>query len=603
MSVFKSPMVTASTIASHSHDNENGLALENRNNDDLEYHHHECIVLFYQYFLPSSSDNDDDDESCSSYQFFLQHSDHYMPKICTFMEQTCCQLNMKGRILLSYEGVNGTLSAENQNVMNQFIHTMEELNIMTQFNLPPNITATTTNLSLYLFTNIDWKFSSTTKTMTMNDPFPDLKIRLVKEIVSSGGAVHVSELPKHGGTHLSPTEFHNRLSQHWSSSEKKNDNVVVIDVRNPYEYDVGHFQSTDGNHVAINPDMNTFATFDSHYCAKHADSYKDKEVFMYCTGGIRCEKASAMLKKRGVANVYQLSGGIHRYIEQYGHHGFFRGKNFVFDQRVTQDPSTIHPSTNTAIANNDDDESTNVNTTTTATEVVGKCVLCHVSYDEYSGARICTVCRELVLICPKCESTVYEIHCPRHVKWKDCYFTFLESFTINELQQQKLQLENILQQTTTTTTKNTRHTINKQINKIQQRIHTLHNKSSTTTTMLPSIRKKYCRYCFQEKPTICNGLCWGYWKQTSSESQEPIKHIAIGDLVQPGKDWNIHRLGNPNKYICGTVIELKTWGSNNNCKEYDCVTVQWDDDNELQIYQWGTIQNNGKRHYDLQRIE
>ena len=79
----------------------------------------------------------------------------------------------------------------------------------------------------------------------------------------------------------------------------------------------------------INPNTVTFGAFDSTFCERYSDQLKDKKVMMYCTGGIRCVKASAMLKQRGVEDVSHLSGGIHRYVEKYGREGFWKGKRKV----------------------------------------------------------------------------------------------------------------------------------------------------------------------------------------------------------------------------------------------------------------------------------
>ena len=116
---------------------------------------------------------------------------------------------------------------------------------------------------------------------------------------------------------------------------------------------------------------------------------------MYCTGGIRCEKASAMLQKRGVTDVSQLQGGIHRYLETFGQDGYFCGKNFVFDQRVALAPNGS-------------------STTSDNSKIVGRCVECNCNYDQLSGAVLCSVCRDLVLVCTKCQSNLREYHCQLH---------------------------------------------------------------------------------------------------------------------------------------------------------------------------------------------
>ena len=125
---------------------------------------------------------------------------------------------------------------------------------------------------------------------------------------------------KNGGKHLTPEETHNLIAQ------KPND-LVILDARNDYEWRIGAFEG------AIKPDIEHFRQFPK-FVDDNLEQFKDKQVLMYCTGGIRCERASTYLKEKGVAkNVYQILGGIHRYAEQYPD-GFFRGKNYVFDDRI-----------------------------------------------------------------------------------------------------------------------------------------------------------------------------------------------------------------------------------------------------------------------------
>ena len=105
---------------------------------------------------------------------------------------------------------------------------------------------------------------------------------------------------------------------------------------------------------------------------------------MYCTGGIRCERASALLKQRlGVKQVFQLSGGIHRYIDAFGSHGLFRGKNFVFDRRL-------------AIGSPAEQQQQH------SDAVVGECSQCQKPWDQYSKQWLCAHCNAMVLVCGPC---------------------------------------------------------------------------------------------------------------------------------------------------------------------------------------------------------
>lgn len=136
---------------------------------------------------------------------------------------------------------------------------------------------------------------------------------------------------------------------------------------------IGHFSG------ALNPKTRRFGQFPDWARAElPALATKDK-ILMYCTGGIRCEKASAFLKHLGLRNVYQLEGGIHRYLEQFPAGGLFQGKNFVFDQRV-------------AMASEDP-------------RVAGRCDKCAAPNDVVSGAR-CAYCRTHLLLCEACRAAL-----------------------------------------------------------------------------------------------------------------------------------------------------------------------------------------------------
>mmetsp|Transcript_12681 Transcript_12681/g.14886 ORF Transcript_12681/g.14886 Transcript_12681/m.14886 type:complete len:106 (+) Transcript_12681:749-1066(+) len=103
-----------------------------------------------------------------------------------------------------------------------------------------------------------------------------------------------------------------------------------------------------------------------------------------------------MLPKRGVQDVSQLSGGIHRYLERFGSDGFSKGRNFVFDQRVAIDTKDMN--------RNEGDCGVRATANKDKNWIVGKCLECTASFYEISGSRLCTVCRDLVLICPKCQN-------------------------------------------------------------------------------------------------------------------------------------------------------------------------------------------------------
>lgn len=431
------------------------------------------VVLFYQYFVPCPP-------------LLKRYPEHYVEALYKHQLELCTRLNVKGRVLLAVEGINGTLYASNDQILQEYITVMEKFDLA-QDCLPPveggdgGESRESGGGRQPVYSGIDWKQS----TSSVSEPFPDLKISIVKEIVSTGGALNAEDIPKLGGKHLTPQEFHNVLS-----NEK---DVVLIDVRNTFEHEIGHFVNPATQEAAMNPNMVAFSNFDSTFCARNAEALKDKKVLLYCTGGIRCEKASAMLRKRGVEDVCQLKGGIHRYLEEFGdkNDSHFHGKNFVFDQRVSAGASTA------------------------ASTVVGRCVECSSPFDEISGSRLCTVCRDLVLVCPNCQESLREYHCRRHASLKHCYYTFLEIFEKEELQAQKRQLEEIRESLLSSpgAHKKVRRTLMRQITKIDKRLEDLESGEATIDHNAP----RRCRTCMKTNDE-CDGKCWGFWKQADTKS-------------------------------------------------------------------------------------
>jgi UPF0176 protein len=153
------------------------------------------------------------------------------------------------------------------------------------------------------------------------DYFPRLQVTAKKQAVNFG--VSPEEVSaKDAGTYLSPEEAHQLFAQ-------KSEDVIILDARNDYEWRVGAFTN------ALKPPISNFRDLPQ-YLDEHLADFKDKRVVMYCTSGIRCERATAYLKKKQVAKeVFHIKGGIQRYTQTYKD-GYFRGKNYVFDARVTE---------------------------------------------------------------------------------------------------------------------------------------------------------------------------------------------------------------------------------------------------------------------------
>ncbi|NXF92766.1 TSTD2 protein, partial [Eubucco bourcierii] len=198
--------------------------------------------------------------------------------------------------------------------------------------------------------------------------FPDLRVGVFKEIVPMGIDPKIVSY-KETGIHLSPQEFHREVEQYLSQASQGQSDTILLDCRNFYESKIGHFQG------CLAPDIRKFSYFPS-YVDENLELFKDKRVLMYCTGGIRCERGSAYLRSKAVCReVYQLKGGIHKYLEEFPD-GFYRGKLFVFDDRY-------------AICSNED--------------IISACRYCGTLWDQY---KLCSSqhCRQLVLTCPSCRN-------------------------------------------------------------------------------------------------------------------------------------------------------------------------------------------------------
>lgn len=256
----------------------------------------------------------------------------YPEQIVKWQRALCQELGLKGRIIIAHEGVNGTVGGS-QEATEQYKQAME---------------------AHPLFGDIDFKESPGNA-----DCFPRIRIVVKKEIVRLD--IDPKQLTvKDGGIHLTPQEAHELIAN-------KSDNLILLDCRNKCESDIGTFTGS------IKPNTEHFREFPT-YVDQHADQFKDKEVLMFCTGGIRCERASGYVKQKTQArNVYQIQGGIHRYIEQFPN-GFFRGKNYVFDNRI-------------AVKVNDD--------------ILATCTLCNMPCDDYINCAN-ALCNNHVICCNTC---------------------------------------------------------------------------------------------------------------------------------------------------------------------------------------------------------
>ena len=212
----------------------------------------------------------------------------------------CLEHNLRGRVIISPEGLNGTVSGKKA------------------------------DCEAYMkYVNADVRFAKTEFKVEAHEhmAFAKLHVRVKPEIVHSS-LKHINPNER-TGTYVEPEDF-NQILKH------QDENTVILDVRSNYEHNVGKFKN------AITLDMDNFRDFPEK--VKELAHLKDKKVVTYCTGGIKCEKASAYLLEQGFEDVHQLHGGIIKYgIEEGGED--FEGKCYVFDNRIVADVNTVNPST------------------------------------------------------------------------------------------------------------------------------------------------------------------------------------------------------------------------------------------------------------------
>jgi|SRR6266496_1643080 len=206
----------------------------------------------------------------------------------------CAGLGLKGSVLLAQEGINGTIAGDAQGIDA----------LVEEFRRGPLFGGRLDHLEL--------KFS---RAAAM--PFRRLKVRLKKEIVTLGDPT--ADPTQQVGIYVDPADWNALISD---------PDMLVLDTRNAFEVAMGTFQG------ALDPDIRSFGQF-KEFAARQLDPAKHRKIAMFCTGGIRCEKASAYLLNRGFGEVYHLKGGILKYLEGVPEQASrWRGECFVFDERV-----------------------------------------------------------------------------------------------------------------------------------------------------------------------------------------------------------------------------------------------------------------------------
>ncbi|XP_062204412.1 rhodanese-like domain-containing protein 6 isoform X2 [Phragmites australis] len=292
--------------------------------------------------------------------------------LAAFYEAHCRGLALVGRVRVGPDGVNATLGGR-MTALEKHIAEMS---------------------SKTLFEGTDFKLAScedpVDERVARECGFTSLSVRVVKELVTlcSNPTVAPPEISS-AGRHLSAAEFNSILQSVAGNSldaeapAEKNE-VVVLDARNVYETRIGKFNVP--NVETLDPEIRQYSDLPS-WIDGHTEKLRGKSILMYCTGGIRCEMASAYIRSKGEGfeNVFQLYGGIQRYLEQFPDGGYFDGKNFVFDHRISVG----------SLKEN----------------ILGTCLICGSSYDDYSACCRCSHCRMLVLVCPTCQDSTKKYVC------------------------------------------------------------------------------------------------------------------------------------------------------------------------------------------------
>jgi UPF0176 protein len=257
-----------------------------------------------------------------------------------WQKELCARLGLTGRIIISKHGINGTLGGDIENLREY----KREMN------------------RSVMFKGIMYKWSDGT-----GKDFPRLSIKERPELVAFGAPDEI-KVDKNGviggGTHLKPAEV-NKLV-------KERDDVVFFDGRNAYEAKIGKFKD------AVVPDTKTTRDFLQEIESDKYNDIKDKPVVTYCTGGIRCEALSALMKNRGFKEVYQIDGGIVKYGEKYGDDGLWEDKLHIFDDRM------VHQFSDNA-------------------KDIGECVHCNSKTSRYINCSN-IACNRLVLVCENCDT-------------------------------------------------------------------------------------------------------------------------------------------------------------------------------------------------------
>jgi UPF0176 protein len=273
------------------------------------------------------------------------------PEAMKLWQKTLCEaLGLKGRILISKHGINGTLGGD-MSALKKYVRQSKEY---------PG------------FRGIDFKWSDGT-----GNDFPRLSVKARKEIVAFGAPdeLKVDQAGVvNGGIHLRPEEVNQLVAE-------RGDDVVFFDGRNAFEAKIGKFKN------AIVPNTHTTHDFIADLESGRYDHLKDKPIVTYCTGGIRCEILTPIMKNRGFKEIYQIKGGIVRYGEKFkdGEDSLWEGSLYVFDKRMNMEFSD-------------------------KAKTIGECEKCSAPTSQFYNCADLG-CRDLILLCEDCAAKPENLAC------------------------------------------------------------------------------------------------------------------------------------------------------------------------------------------------
>jgi len=272
------------------------------------------------------------------------------PQAVMLWQKTLCEsLGIKGRILVSPHGINGTVGGD-MSALKKYVKQTKKY---------PG------------FRGIDFKWSEGT-----GNEFPRLSVKAKKELVSFGNPEEIKVDENGvvgGGIHLKPYQVDELVKE-------RGDEVVFFDGRNAFEAKIGKFKD------AVVPDVTSSQQFVAEIESGKYDHLKDKPIVTYCTGGIRCEILSVVMKNRGFNEVYQIDGGIVRYGNKFGNDGLWEGSLYTFDNRLSID-FAANP------------------------KLIGECDNCGAPTRQFYNCTTAS-CHQLALLCEPCGADASSRACP-----------------------------------------------------------------------------------------------------------------------------------------------------------------------------------------------